>query len=77
MITYKNIKAFEAIKTVIDQVFCDRCKKAITDDFELQEVHHIEFYGGYSSVFGDGAIVNCDLCQHCLKDLIKDFCKIS
>ena len=46
-------------------------------DIEYQEGHHIAFTGGYASVFGDGAKVECDLCQDCLKALIEDFCRVS
>jgi len=57
---------------VFDEFICDRCKKKVTDDFELQETYSIRFMGGYSSVFGDMAEIQCDLCQNCLKDLIFD-----
>ncbi len=60
----------------LEYIVCDRCEKKITDDFELQEMHHINFVGGYSSIFGDGSVVACDLCQHCLHEMIKDFCNI-
>ena len=54
---------------------CDKCKKELIDDeFELQEAHSIHFTGGYTSVFGDMNIVECDLCQQCLYELIGDFC---
>ncbi len=54
---------------------CDKCKKElIDDDMEMQETHSISFYGEYTSVFGDGNLVECDLCQQCLYELIKDFC---
>lgn len=57
---------------------CDRCKKLIhADEYAFHEAHHINFVGGYASVFGDGSKVACDLCQECLHDLIKEFCRIS
>ena len=58
---------------VFDKFICDRCKKEITDDFELQETYSIGFWGGYASVFGDENEIECDLCQHCLLELIGDF----
>ena len=61
---------------VVDQYICDRCGTVIDDDMELQESFSIHLFGGYSSVFGDGNVVECDLCQHCLKILIGDFCRI-
>lgn len=77
MILYKiqlvEQKIFESFK-------CDRCKKIINRNndphgMELQETYSINFIGGYASVFGDEAQIACDLCQNCLKDLIKDFCR--
>lgn len=56
-------------------VNCDRCRKSFSadDTFEIQEFHHIEFTGGYGSVFGDGATVRCDICQHCLLVMIQKY----
>jgi hypothetical protein len=53
---------------------CDFCKKSFTeaDEIELLEFHYIRFTGGYASVFGDGTEVECDICQRCLKEIIKD-----
>jgi len=59
---------------------CDKCGKVITQDgngiFEWQEKYCIRLIGGYSSVFGDGAEIACDLCQDCLKELIGPYCRI-
>lgn len=49
----------------------------LKDTFEIEEFHHINFTGGYESVFGDQNKVECDLCQHCLKELIGEYCKIT
>ncbi|MDO9529398.1 MAG: hypothetical protein Q7J27_09585 [Syntrophales bacterium] len=59
-------------KEVVVGLVCNKCKKEFgKDDFlELQEFHRIRFVGGYGSVFGDAAEIECDLCQHCLKKLI-------
>ena len=60
-------------------VICYRCKRKFDDrdgGLELQEFHHISFVGGYGSVFGDGVEVKCKLCQHCLKEVIGDWCRI-
>jgi len=46
------------------------------DMWEISEMHHIDFTGGYGSIFGDGNSVRCDLCQHCLRDLIRPFARI-
>lgn len=55
---------------------CDVCKTEYSDIMEVQEFHHINFTGGYGSVFGDGNKVSCSICQHCLYKLIKEFIKI-
>jgi len=60
----------------LTKFICDRCKKEISvdDEMELQETYTINFHGGFTSVFGDMNKVTCDLCQHCLYELIGDFC---
>ena len=71
MIIYKT----EMVETQrLDKFICDRCKAEIGDELDLQEAYSIRFTGGYNSVFGDMNNVGCDLCQHCLKELIGDFC---
>jgi len=60
---------------------CDRCGakyfyESAVESLEIQEFHCIDFIGGYSSVFGDGTVVKCDLCQHCLKELIGKYCRV-
>ena len=57
---------------------CDRCRKFYDADdlFEIQEFLNISFTGGFKSVFGDMARVECDLCQYCVKDLIQSFARV-
>jgi len=71
MITYKT-ETREL--QVADKIFCDRCKKEVKDEMEIQEMYRIRFIGGWASVFGDENSISCDLCQQCLKELIGDFC---
>ena len=71
MILYKEEKIL-----VPNKLICDKCGKEITDVLEKQEAYSIHFIGGYASIFGDGIEVQCDLCQHCLKELIGKFCYI-
>lgn len=49
---------------------CDKCKKEYDDPYEIQEFHHIDFVGGYGSIFGDMMHIEFDVCQHCLKTFI-------
>jgi len=71
-----NREEYPATHSVVVSMQCDKCKKTYTVEdvggLETQEFHHIMFKGGYGSVFGDGARVDCDLCQHCLYEMIKD-----
>jgi hypothetical protein len=74
------IKYQETTKTVKVpiSVMCDVCKKefSLENDFlESQEFQHINFVGGFGSVFGDDVEIQCDICQHCLLKLIGDYCR--
>jgi hypothetical protein len=75
IITKKEMKEIESTESII----CDICGKEynIEDWLEIQEFHHINFVGGYGSVFGDGASIECDICQNCLKEMIGNFCRIT
>jgi len=57
---------------------CDHCKREITpnEHSEWSEALRLRFTGGYGSVFFDGARVEADLCQHCVKELIGPFCRV-
>jgi hypothetical protein len=76
MIEYKKAKVIE----IPTKKVCDKCGRTATDKgnevYEWQEFHHIHFVGGYGSVFGDEIVVQCDICQHCLYEMIKDFCRM-
>ena len=72
MIHQKKIRQTVKVNGAIE---CDVCHKGFdpeVDIFETQEFLCIDFRGGYGSVFGDENKVQCDICQHCLKELIKD-----
>ena len=72
-------KKVEVEEREISGMQCDRCKKDYNypeEMMETQEFHHIHFTGGYSSVFGDGCKVECNICQHCLKKFIEKHCRI-
>lgn len=77
MIDYKDMQNSEKEKEIVS-ITCDKCGKLYdsgSDSSEIQEFHHINFRGGYGSVFGDGTQVNCDLCQHCLHMMLGDYCR--
>ena len=64
----------------IESVTCDICKTEYkhTDsyDMEIQEFLHIDFIGGYSSIFGDGSFVRGNICQQCLQKKLGEFLRI-
>ena len=62
------------VQSVADKIFCDVCKNEITG-IEIDEMTFLNFYGGYSSPFGDMCHVKCDICMDCLHDMIKDHCR--
>jgi hypothetical protein len=66
-------------KEYIKYLICNRCGKSVdpeVDWIDWQESYSIRFTGGFGSLFGDGARIECDLCQHCLKELIGPYYKV-
>ena len=78
MITYKKVKTSKPFAYT-----CDKCGKTyeidgtFADQMEAQEFLHINFTGGYGSIFGDMNHVEADICQFCLKPLIGGFARTS
>ena len=68
----KKYKEIEITEKVCTEIQCDVCKRVFGDgdDFEIQEFQFIDFDGGYTSVFGDGARVKVDICQHCFDKML-------
>jgi hypothetical protein len=57
---------------------CDRCERtAEAGEPEFHEFTSIDFIAGYGSILGDGSSVELDLCQHCLKDTLGQWLKVS
>ena len=54
------------------KTICDICKKEFTDVMDLQEFIHIRFCAGYKSVFDDGDVYECDICNTCLKEKLGE-----
>lgn len=64
-------------REVLVGLVCDRCKREVPRDapaFGEALRHHA--VAGFGSVFGDGNMVECDLCEHCFKELIGPFCRV-
>jgi len=81
MIEYKEVEEIN-VRKITKSITCDKCgRKYAADDLvskemlEAQEFCYIRFTGGYGSIFGDGTEVECDICQHCLKEMIGDICR--
>lgn len=56
---------------------CDVCgMDLMSDEMERQEAFHFSQIGGYSSVFGDGNEIYLDICQHCFKRTLGQYCEI-
>ncbi len=70
----KNHKFRNVRQADLESITCDKCKKTIDNDIDIQESYSISFMVGYTSVFGDLNQVDCDLCQECLYELIGKFC---
>lgn len=68
-------------KTVQEDIIaCDRCHREMSPDStdcELQERTAIRFRAGYGSVFGDGNLVEADICQHCLQEVFGKYLRIT
>ena len=57
-------------------VVCDCCKADIRDDIDLHEVIHARLRAGYGSAWGDGNIVEVDLCDACGHRLLKPYANV-
>jgi len=75
MIKYET-EVIEVTEESPKSIICDVCKKEFDNDknfMDIQEFHHIRLQGGYGSVFGDGAKIECDICQGCLKKVLGEY----
>jgi hypothetical protein len=79
------VKGDEMLETVeeiyksrkVIAIICDKCEQKINDKTEMQEVFMLRHEGGYNSIFGDCANVECDICQYCLKEMVEDIARIT
>jgi len=66
-------------REVVDLV-CDRCGRQGSDEpngFETQAFLSYHTVAGYASIFGDMNFLNLDLCQHCMKDVIGEWLRVT
>jgi NMD protein affecting ribosome stability and mRNA decay len=67
-------------KTLLEtsSIVCDACgREAEYDSMEASEYLCHSIIGGYTSVFADGARIELDLCQHCVKSLLGSVIRVS
>lgn len=68
-------------KTIQEEiVVCDRCHRERVPgdaDCEHQERIAIRLRAGFGSVFGDGNLVEMDICQHCLQEVLGKYLHIT
>lgn len=70
----KTITLTETITT------CDRCGREMIpndQDCQHQERIAVRFRAGYGSEFGDGNLVELDLCQHCVKEVLGEWLQVT
>lgn len=62
----------------VKQLRCDQCGRLADEGaFEYYEFTSVDYRAGYGSILGDGSDVAIDLCQHCLKELLGPWLRIS
>lgn len=76
MLNYKEHQVTKIERELIS-VTCDVCKKEYTDQMEIQEFFQFNMRGGYNSIFGDGATIQLDMCQHCAKAKLGEYIRAS
>ena len=75
MIKSYSVKV-ETTQEVQQALICDVCKKEFDfkkDIMDIQESVRIRYTGGYGSVFGDGNVIEIDICQNCFKEKLGDY----
>ena len=65
-------------KYVEDGFICSVCKTKYDSDnfFEGQEALHWTQSCGYGSIFGDGNILNLDMCQTCVSRILGVYLEV-
>lgn len=59
---------------------CNRCRREMSSDpsdAEYAETVAISFRAGYGSVFGDGSLVEGHFCQHCVRELLGKYLRVT
>jgi len=77
----KTIKTRTATIQETVALTCDRCGLTVTrenddDVLEWQEFMAWRAPCGYGSIFGDGALIEVDLCQKCVQEVLGDYVRV-
>ncbi len=85
MINKEKVEIKEEVEKTVS-ITCDICGKTYTYDtydteadniLEIQEFIHIKNNCGYGSIFGDGDTIELDMCQHCFKEKLGQYIRIT
>lgn len=71
----KNLQKIQVDWDEVASIECDKCKVVYdkANWAEFQEILSIRFEGGFGSIFSDGNVYECQLCQHCTKELLGNY----
>ena len=65
-------------QSYLKQLRCDRCGREAEDgESEFYEFTSIEYKAGYGSILGDQNLVEIDLCQHCIKETLGPWLRVT
>lgn len=65
-------------QSYVRQIRCDRCSRVAEDgESEFYEFTSIGYKAGYGSILGDENVVEIDLCQHCLKETLGPWLRVT
>jgi hypothetical protein len=75
-----SVELREILKPVASTKVCDKCGVRVeieSDPMEAAEFFHWRTEGGYASIWGDGSVVEIDLCQKCAHELLGPYVRIT
>ena len=76
----KNYIKKRRVQEELISITCDCCKKEYPTtpdiEFETEEFLSLQKIAGYVSIFGDGNIIELDMCQHCVKKILGKYLRI-
>lgn len=72
----KKLNKIERTDYEIESITCDKCGFKMTDNLDTQEAVCFKIRGGFNAAFGDGIVLEYDLCSKCHYEMVKDFCRL-